>query len=259
MPRQKRASSQGSSTSLAGMGTLGHPSGMMMTGTLRGHSPLPPAPTSKPPTPPMARAMGSGTLSKGSREYRTPPAVAPPQVPSNYAANYPLGHSRRSERNSSSGYGTLPMPHASSQHQSPYNNPAQLMMMQQHPPQVGMVHPQQQGHYHHQQPSPLPSSVYAPGLERQRSYSNPPPPSPGTMMNAGGHMEHQQMPLPPPSNYGSAAEAVSGGRVRSMSPPPPPMPMIDDQDSLGGGRRRVVPVDADLPGWVPKDYIDKGN
>lgn len=83
LPRQKRASSQGSSTSLAGMGTLGPP---MMTGTLRGHmggggggSPLPPAPTSKPPTPPMARAI-SGSLSKGSREYRTPPAVAPPQV-----------------------------------------------------------------------------------------------------------------------------------------------------------------------------------
>ena len=81
LPRQKRASSQGSSSSLAGMGTLGPP---MMTGTLRGHgggggSPLPPAPTSKPPTPPMARAI-SGSLSKGSREYRTPPAVAPPQV-----------------------------------------------------------------------------------------------------------------------------------------------------------------------------------
>lgn len=40
-----------------------------------------PAPTTKPPTPPQAvRGMGMGTLSKGSREYRTPPAVAPPQV-----------------------------------------------------------------------------------------------------------------------------------------------------------------------------------
>lgn len=38
-----------------------------------------PAPTTKPPTPPsVIRATGS--LSKGSREYRTPPAVAPPQV-----------------------------------------------------------------------------------------------------------------------------------------------------------------------------------
>lgn len=38
-----------------------------------------PAPTTKPPTPPQA-VRGMGTLSKGSREYRTPPAVAPPQV-----------------------------------------------------------------------------------------------------------------------------------------------------------------------------------
>lgn len=40
---------------------------------------LGPAPTTKPPTPPQAMRT-SGTLSKSSREYRTPPAVAPPQV-----------------------------------------------------------------------------------------------------------------------------------------------------------------------------------
>lgn len=37
---------------------------------------------------------------KSSREYRTPPAVAPPQVPSHYAPNYP----RRPP-----GYSTLPV------------------------------------------------------------------------------------------------------------------------------------------------------
>ena len=76
--RQKqRASSQGSSSSLVGL----NQSGGMQIGTLRGgHSPLPPAPTSKPPTPPQLRAMNTGSLTKGSREYRTPPAVAPPQV-----------------------------------------------------------------------------------------------------------------------------------------------------------------------------------
>lgn len=36
-----------------------------------------PAPTTKPPTPPQVR--GVGTLSKSS-QYRTPPAVAPPQA-----------------------------------------------------------------------------------------------------------------------------------------------------------------------------------
>jgi len=69
-----------------------------------------PAPTSKPPTPPQNRFQ-SGTLNR-SKEYRTPPVVAPPQVPSNYAPNYPRG-SRGQQ------YGTLPHP------------------------QVGMVQPQQ--------------------------------------------------------------------------------------------------------------------
>lgn len=38
-----------------------------------------PAPTTKPPTPPSV-IRGTGSLSKNSREYRAPPAVAPPQV-----------------------------------------------------------------------------------------------------------------------------------------------------------------------------------
>merc|ERR550532_2329464 len=69
-----------------------------------------PAPTSKPPTPPQNRFPG-GTLNR-SKEYRTPPVVAPPQLPSNYAPNYPRG--------SRGQYGTLPHP------------------------QVGMVQPQPQ-------------------------------------------------------------------------------------------------------------------
>merc|ERR1711881_513272 len=69
-----------------------------------------PAPTSKPPTPPQNR-YNSGTLNR-SKEYRTPPVVAPPQVPSNYAPDYPK-QSRGQQ------YGTLPHP------------------------QVGMVQPQQ--------------------------------------------------------------------------------------------------------------------
>ncbi|MPC23776.1 Abl interactor 2 [Portunus trituberculatus] len=73
-----------------------------------------PAPTTKPPTPPQANRSVS-SLSRGSREYRTPPAVAPPQVPSNYAPNYPIGHPRRGER--SSGYSTLP--HQSAAHVAP--------------------------------------------------------------------------------------------------------------------------------------------
>lgn len=59
-------------------------------------------------------SVSGGTLSKSSREYRTPPAVAPPQVPSHYAPNYPMGHPRR-ERGP--GYSALPMAGAQPQPQ----------------------------------------------------------------------------------------------------------------------------------------------
>ena len=268
-PRQKqRVTNQGSSSSLA---SIGH--GQSMMGTLRGsHSPVPPAPTSKPPTPPQMRAMGTGSLTKGSREYRTPPAVAPPQVPSNYAPNYPLGHSRRSERNSSSAsgsYGTLPMP--MSHHHVTGTMNSQYAPSSQTPPQVGMVHPLT--HSHRESAS---SIVYAPGLERQRSYSNPrkfvylqgtchtvtdvfsvlAPPSPGMLNNMT-----MDMPLPL-SNYGVTGLQQQGNRA-SINPSPPPPPMPDSDDLMGGGRmssssiRRVLPSEGDLPGWVPKDYLEK--
>lgn len=63
-PRSKSRTSQGSMQSLA-MG----PAVVVGVG---------PAPTTKPPTPPQARGVTVGTL-KGS-QYRTPPAVAPPQA-----------------------------------------------------------------------------------------------------------------------------------------------------------------------------------
>lgn len=78
-----------------------------------------PPPTTKPPTPPqvvrgntgtLGKAGNTGTLGKSSREYRTPPVVIPPQVPSHYAPNYPMGHPRRSggsERGP--GYSALPV------------------------------------------------------------------------------------------------------------------------------------------------------
>ena len=84
-----------------------------------------PPPTTKPPTPPqlsrggntgtLGKAAGNtGTLGKSSREYRTPPVVIPPQVPSHYAPNYPMGHVRRSTGSSNAergpGYSALPMP-----------------------------------------------------------------------------------------------------------------------------------------------------
>ena len=64
----------------------------------------------------MIKFISLGTLTRNKSEYRTPPVVAPPQVPSNYAPNYPKT-SRGGQQ-----YGTLPHQH----------------------PQVGMVYPQPQ-------------------------------------------------------------------------------------------------------------------
>jgi len=64
-------------------------------------------PSSKPPTPPMANKMG--TL-RSNTIYRTPPAVAPPQVPSHYAPNFPVGHPRRQNSHiDQREYTTLPL------------------------------------------------------------------------------------------------------------------------------------------------------
>lgn len=65
-PRSKRGSSQGAIVT----------SGMHVGAPGQG---VGPAPTTKPPTPPQS-ARNMSNLNKGSREYRTPPAVAPPQV-----------------------------------------------------------------------------------------------------------------------------------------------------------------------------------
>ncbi|XP_073985139.1 tyrosine kinase Abl isoform X2 [Rhodnius prolixus] len=167
-----------------------------------------PAPTTKPPTPPSA-IRSTGSLSKGSREYRTPPAVAPPQVPSHYAPNYPMGHSRRT----GAGYSTLPLA----------NNPG-----------------------HHAQPNtPPPPPPNNASYTLEHHTSMPPPPSPltlshhGEVMDARGgvltlpHMARASPPLPPPP-------------APIDHPPPPtftPMPIVSDE--------------LDLPGWVPKNYIEK--
>ncbi len=154
-PRQKRPST----ASQYGPGMLGssqYAPGVMSAATAASNSPYGslgnvssnsgpagPAPTTKPPTPPQVLAKRAirllnslilhvksllqagrnygGTLTRGSKEYRTPPVVAPPQVPSNYAPNYPQQQQQAARQQ----YGTLPHP------------------------QVQMVHPvQQQQHKH---------------------------------------------------------------------------------------------------------------
>ncbi|XP_041970919.1 abl interactor 2 [Aricia agestis] len=216
-------------------GATGTPRGRR-SGSAPGAAPLP-APTTKPPTPPAVvrsasaantGTLGRGTLGKSSREYRTPPAVAPPQVPSHYAPNYP----RRPP-----GYSTLPV--------------AQ--------PQVGMVHPNQH------QPSNYTQDMHS---------SMPPPPSP-LIGSDGDHSQHS-MSLPGQRASVSSGGGSGGGSARggSVSPPLPPPPLDDELVHDGFGRHHhinnkmggsqytsavpaIVPDEEDLPGWVPKNYIEK--
>ena len=155
-----------------------------------------PAPTTKPPTPPQSvRSVGS--LSRGSKEYRTPaPPIAPPQVPSNYAPNYPVGHPRAMESRRGSGYSTLPM-HGQTQYAS-----ATMMRQsshhsdyQQSQPQVGMVHPMSHPSSSGQQipyvvPSPTPP---------------PPPPLPTTHEITASPISDGSLPEPPMSLHSTVS------------------------------------------------------
>lgn len=262
-PRSKaRGSSQGSIQSLTAINNSGHGSSTHVG----------PAPTTKPPTPPsVIRATGS--LSKGSREYRTPPAVAPPQVPSHYAPNYPLGHPRRT----GVGYSTLPMASVAAPAPSP-------------PPQVGMVHPLPQT----PPPPPPPNAGYA----VDHHTSMPPPPSPLTLSNntagldildhSGSGRVHHTSTLPHHSSIHGTGGAhhtntlphnalshqqsstvthhhtlpIHHQASRSSPPlPPPPLPEEDQHPRFGqpssGRGLPIVSDELDLPGWVPKNYIEK--
>lgn len=136
-----RGSSQGSIQSLV------NPQIMMTSG---------PPPTTKPPTPPQAVVVGgrqiisgtstlgkmagnTGTLGKSSRnigEYRTPPVVNPPQVPSHYAPNYPIGHPKRVSVSSASERGSeyRALPNPPSQQIATHVNLPSAGMMQNIPP-----------------------------------------------------------------------------------------------------------------------------
>ncbi|XP_071444191.1 abl interactor 2 [Hetaerina americana] len=195
-PRAKRGSSQGSIQSIGPP-----PAAVAAMGASVG-----PAPTTKPPTPPQSiRAGAVGSLTKGSREYRTPPAVAPPQVPSHYAPNYPLGHPRRGER--AAGYSILPMPPSAHMHAHtlPHHSSSQMSAgvgvppLSPPPPQVGLVHPmpshatQMQQQTHPQTPPPPPPPTTGIGYNvADHHTSMPPPPSPLTvsMASGGDMMDH---------------------------------------------------------------------
>ncbi|XP_069995446.1 abl interactor 2 isoform X4 [Penaeus vannamei] len=216
-----------------------------------------PAPTTKPPTPPQANRSVS-SLSRGSREYRTPPAVAPPQVPSNYAPNYPIGHPRRNDR--SSGYSTLP--HQSAAHVAPMNHNGGAAP----PPQVGMVHPMAhgapQGSY---TPPPPPPHMEQPQyaahpMGMPRIYANlpciqpycicyptlirPAMTLPKNLTNKSLSNKSNEAVLAPPSPASSGVVSEQEYNSRSSgasSPPLPPPP----------------PSDTDIPPAVPPHFMEK--
>ncbi|XP_076064338.1 abl interactor 2-like isoform X4 [Oratosquilla oratoria] len=178
-----------------------------------------PAPTTKPPTPPQANRSVS-SLSRGSREYRTLPAVAPPQVPSNYAPNYPIGHPRRNDR--SSGYSTLPHPSAAHVAHPGHNGPAAPVGGSSggsssssgggssSGPQVGMVHPMSHG---------APQAPY-----------NPPPPPPNAH-ETPQYAANQTLGMPPPPSPASSGVVSELDYSRSSGASSPPLPPPPPQDN----------------------------
>ncbi|XP_037808596.1 abl interactor 2 isoform X1 [Lucilia sericata] len=257
--QQHRGSSHGSVQSLAQPSVVGPP------------------PTTKPPTPPQMSRGGNtgtlgksvsntGTLGKSSREYRTPPVVNPPQVPSHYAPNYPIGHPKRLSSASSSttatgvsstglganssvnneraaGYSALPMP------------PSQQIATHVNLPSAGMM----------QSLPPPPPTTY------DDRNSMPPPPSPLTVsqheITEQSHIGMHTLGRNHNRNGNSRNHfSLNFARPGSQSPPlPPPPPPEEEHHDFGRPRNSagqgqlapIVPDDQNLPGWVPKNYIEK--
>ena len=149
-------------------------------------------------------------------------------------------------------------------------------------PQIGMVHPMQipaQQLAHHQQPQQFEErhSINMPRksfnsiklfyyfrLDKIRTYLQnilhifivaifSAPPAPHEMPELAQH------------HIGLHTLSRNMPRPGSQSPPLPPPPVEHDEHAEFGRPRQqslvapIVPDDQNLPGWVPKNYIEKGN
>jgi len=253
-PRSKHNSNQ----------TLKNGSGTLLMSSTGG-----PAPTTKPPTPPQTIRSNVGSLSRGNKEYRTPaPPIAPPQVPSNYAPNYPIGHPKSLENRRGSGYSTLPISLAHQgglmasvmQQMGPQSGHQSHYGQSMHPPGVapganpsigqpiGMVHPlTHHAHHHHNSasgnfavpPSPTPPPPPPPPVLHEMpvspiSDSLPEPPMhlQHNQHNANDHHfdRHTGITL---SNSHSISIQFHRSFLQSLaSPPLPPPPPIEDHVPL---------------------------
>ena len=100
--------------------------------SVSGPGPAGPAPTQKPPTPPTQQmsqmSMSQMNVSGGTLrrvDYRTPPAIAPPQLPNTYATNYPMAV--QTVRRNNSTCSTLPAAIHTSHLIGAHQPPAQQM------------------------------------------------------------------------------------------------------------------------------------
>ncbi|XP_078330959.1 abl interactor 1-like isoform X2 [Crassostrea virginica] len=196
------------------------------------------APTSHPPTPPMNR--GGGTLGKSAgSHYRTPaPPVAPPSVPSQYAAytvqTTGLPGQTRSSQVRGSNYGQMVAPSVAP---PPAPGP---------PPPIGMATPMSH-----------PGSAPHIGRVSQSSIDNlPPPPSPevGQGTQVPNEILEVSPPLPPPPQDNPQYPPF-------QEHPLPPPEFTDDQDDMGY-RQEEDPYAATgpnfaQPDWVPDHYQEK--
>lgn len=219
-----------------------------------------PPPTTKPPTPPQMGTIrastgpkiisNTGTIGKSrGGEYRAPPVVIPPQVPSHYAPNYPMGHARRQNSNTSAdrgpGYSSLPMP------------PSQQIAMHLNSSQQQMIHPlQAQQSQYDDRNSMMPRKLAQYFIELKYLIMDNflAPPSPLTITHSIAQMPDQH-------HIGLHTLSRNTPRPGSQSPPLPPPP--EEHADFGRPRQQslvapIVPDDQNLPGWVPKNYIEKG-
>lgn len=242
------------------------------SGTLLMSSNVGPAPTTKPPTPPQTIRSNVGSLSRANKEYRTPaPPIAPPQVPSNYAPNYPIGHPKALENRRGSGYSTLPL---SVGHQSGHiANAIQQMGPQsgvashygpsmhsssvsQTPQPIGMVYPLNSHHTHHHHNSAVPPSP-----------TPPPPPPPPVLHEMPVSPISDSLPEPPMHlQHNQHNNEHHFERHSNASPPLPPPPPIEEHlplnmynieqipQSTSGSYRNRDNQDSE---WIPNNYVEK--
>ncbi|KAG1714785.1 Abl interactor 2 [Nymphon striatum] len=209
-----------------------------------------PPPTTKPPTPPQPLRSG-GSLSRGNREYRTPaPPIAPPQVPSNYAPNYPIGHPKSNiqDRSRGPGYSHLP---AISPHLPAVSQPSQPIppVHSIQAPQIGRVHPIQQS----QNPVAVSTSAVPPHSPNPNTYPPPPP-------------ENMPEPPPPPPMPSSGSHGGEFDLPGNVTPPLPPPPQEHEEQFIQTQFMPPCPPNAGYPpgqengpnpDYVPKNYTEK--